>query len=70
MFDISMLVEDPRYFKYSQELPEPNSCAVCGAHGPKGGMHIAGSVGIHTWIEPSDELRLLRMKARIAKRNN
>lgn len=72
MFDISMLVEDSRYFRNSRRtgtIPEPNSCALCGAHGPNEGMYIAGSVGLHTWVEPSDKLRLLRMKARRAENN-
>ena len=67
MFDISMLVEDSRYFRSYRRngaILEPNSCAVCGVHGPKEGMYYAGSAGWHTWVEPSNTLRLLRMKAR------
>lgn len=64
--DIASLVEDTRYFAYKNDnvIPAVNSCAVCGAHGPKGGMYIARPVGVHTWVEPSNELRLKRMKAR------
>lgn len=65
-FDMVNLVEDTRYFAYKADniIPAPNSCAVCGAHGPGGGMHIAGQVGLHTWVEPTDKLRLKRIKAR------
>jgi hypothetical protein len=65
---IATLVEDTRYFAYRNDnvIPAVNSCAACGAHGPRGGMHITRNAGVHTWIEPSNELRLRRMKARQA----
>lgn len=65
--EIANLVEDTRFFAYKSDnvIPAANSCAVCGAHGEGGGMHYVDSVGFHSWVEPSDELRLKRMKARI-----
>lgn len=64
--EIANLVEDTRYFAYKKDnvIPAVNSCAVCGSHGPGGGMHIAGAVGVHTWVAPSNELRLKRIKVR------
>lgn len=65
-FAMLTLVRDPRFFERLPDdvIPEPNSCAVCGK--PKGsGMWYSSYLrGYHDWIEPSDELRLARMKAR------
>lgn len=60
------LLKDPRYFERSADdvIPEPNSCAVCGYHYAKTGMYYSESIGYHVWIEPTNELRLRRMKAR------
>jgi len=62
------LLEDASLFKYStdDQIPEPNSCANCGKHAKKEGMYYTSSIGLHRWIEPSDEMRLKRM---IARRN-
>lgn len=43
----------------------PDGCAVCG-QGKGHGSRYAPSIGFHTYVEPTDELRLSRMKARRA----
>ncbi|MFE2751606.1 hypothetical protein ACFXGA_06335 [Actinosynnema sp. NPDC059335] len=47
-------------------LIEPNACRYCDL--PKNGHYTSGSslVGLHTWVEPTDQMRLTRMRARRA----
>jgi hypothetical protein len=68
---IHTLLTDDMYFKYAADdvIPAPSACAVCGVSDGQDVMngHVtrySPSVGAHRRIEPSDELRLRRMKAR------
>lgn len=78
---VANLVEKTYLFQYGslrdRTLPEPASCAVCGApekghssrlwisNNPPGHSNTSGSA--HGFISPTDDLRLARMKARRAE---
>lgn len=63
---IEDLVEETRFFVYKADnvIPEPNSCAVCGQEQRTHGLSYSKRLGYHQWVEPSNEVRLRRMKAR------
>jgi len=64
--DIDSLVEESRFFRYKDDtvIPDPNACAVCGQEKRTHGMTYSKRLGYHQWVEPSNEVRLKRMKAR------
>jgi hypothetical protein len=60
------LVIDTRKFIYKEDtvIPEPNACAHCGENKKFHGMTSSVPIGIHTWIQPTQDIILKRMKAR------
>jgi len=75
MFDaIATLVEDPKKFTHgrigrNRIIPNPDDCAACGDlkgyHGMSWVTRKDGTGEFHSYEAPSNELRLLRMKARL-----
>lgn len=69
MFTISDLVEDPERFRYRPDfIPSPNSCQACGEEKRSHGLSHSSERGYHSWVEPTNELRLKRMQARRERR--
>lgn len=75
MFDAKDFMEDAiRYNWYvvnsgRSPVPSPDSCAACGCEGDRNHafswvVREDGTAGFHHYEAPSNELRLLRMKAR------
>lgn len=50
-----------------EKAPEPNSCRWCGRIQGEHGLYSVRSVGLHSYVEPTNEQRKARLRAR---RNN
>lgn len=49
-------------------MTAPNGCFWCGIEKPKHNQRWDKDAGWHLWVEPNDQQRLARMKARRASR--
>lgn len=49
-------------------IPTPNSCGECGRDERDHGIYYSVPAGIHTYVAPTEQQRLERMRARRAAR--